>query len=470
MKKILYWYCKQLKINRKEKAVRILFVSFLLLSGQLIHSQQQNPVYKLRLQIPLLDIPENTTLSYVYPSMQQSLAWGQNFYDLAFWGIDVLGDALINPEKGKSGEFRSILNKSGKYLAGLAFARYGSELPIPLGVWVHEEFHRSVLGINGLDPKNGNWLFSRWDGTVYGISDEELTRMKEEHLPDHLYAYVAGVHSENLFTREGVIDDFYHPREFYKNPFYLYNAYYVWNYFNFATSAASDSVKILAPPHESIHPIERDFAGNDLTSWAQDMFLPEQSYALRDSFPDGEGLNRRVGYGDLPAEAQDFLAQQKKLAWINFINPAIFMINRIRLSDNFSFNFLMQYAPTHFGNSISWIFPFEVHQKNLLVSLHSYNNCENTFWGMDLGIFQQAVSKRLELGAVLHTWLQPETQSFYDKKGKIGGGLQINTGFRFSRNLSASVSLTGKTAGWILGNPFLDDNLGMMVGLRYNVF
>ncbi len=450
--------------------VRAFFFVMTLLPGILVYGQQQTGVYKLRLQLPLLDLPENTTLPYAYPSMQQSLVWGQNFYDLAFWGIDALGDALIDPAKGESGNLRLILNRSGKYLAGLAFARYGSELPIPLGVWTHEEFHRSVLGINELKPENGNWIFSRWDGTVYGIADEELGQLKEDNLPGLLYSYVSGVHSENLFTREGVTDDFYHARKFYKNPFYLYNAYYVLNYFNFSTSPASDSVKIIAPEHESDDPYGRDFAGSDLTAWALDMFLPEQPYAMRDSFPGGDGLNRRIGFGDLPAEAQDFLLQQKRLAWINFINPAIFMINRIRISEQFSFNFLMQYAPTHFGNDISWVIPFRLHENNFLVSLHAYNNYYHTFWGMDLGIFQRGISRRIELGAVLHGWIQPETQSFFDEQGKPGGGLEINTGFRFSRNLSAHLSLTGKTAGWIMGNPFLEDKLGMRLGLRYSTF
>jgi len=45
----------------------------------------------------------------------------------------------------------------------------------------------------------------------------------------------------------------------------------------------------------------------------------------------------------------------------------------------------------------------------------------------------------------------------------------MNTGYKISPNLSANISLTGKTAGWIMGNPFLDDNIGLRVGLRYNV-
>jgi len=68
---------------------------------------------------------------------------------------------------------------SGKVLFR-GFVKYGSELPIPLGVWAHEEFHHSVLGVNGISSKNGNWFLSRWDGTVYGVSDEQLSDLKRE--------------------------------------------------------------------------------------------------------------------------------------------------------------------------------------------------------------------------------------------------------------------------------------------------
>ena len=99
--------------------------------------------------------------------MIQSVELSNNLYDLSFWGIDALGNVIIrNRKKTKGG---TIANASFKYLAGLGFSYYGSELPIPLGVYTHEEFHRSVLGINGLSALNGNWLLNRWDGTVYGF-------------------------------------------------------------------------------------------------------------------------------------------------------------------------------------------------------------------------------------------------------------------------------------------------------------
>lgn len=83
-------------------------------------------------------------------------------------------------------------------------------------------------------------------------------------------------------------------------------------------------MKILAPPDESRNPVERDYAGADLTSWAFDMFNPDAPYTSRDPFPGGDGVNRRIGFSDLSQEAQDYLKKQKNLSLLNFINPSIF--------------------------------------------------------------------------------------------------------------------------------------------------
>jgi len=107
---------------------------------------------KLSLSVPLLDLPQNTQLPQRFPSMHQSLQWSADLYDVSFWGIDAASTALFD-DKWKQTGF--------SYVTGFLFSKYGSELPIPLGVWGHEEYHRSVLGANGVASKNGNWLFHR---------------------------------------------------------------------------------------------------------------------------------------------------------------------------------------------------------------------------------------------------------------------------------------------------------------------
>ena len=200
----------------------------------------------LRLDVPIFDIPQNLELPHRYPSMEQASAWSTDLYQLGFWGIDAGVDGLPSGggDRGRGGR---LLNGGLKYLTGLAFARYGSELPIPLGVWAHEEFHRAVLGVNGIASLNGNWIGGRWDGTVYGVTDEQLSLLKADRPDALLYSYVAGVHAEVLSTERVTLEAFRHRRSVSMAPLLLYNSWYVWDYLRFATSVASDSASSLGP-------------------------------------------------------------------------------------------------------------------------------------------------------------------------------------------------------------------------------
>jgi hypothetical protein len=327
-----------------------------------------------------------------------------------------------------------------------------------------------VLGANSLASLNGNWIFNRWDGTVYGLTDEDLTDLKQNNLSGLLYSYVAGVQSENYLTQTNVIQDFFYPRKFYKNAFYLYNAFYVWDYFRFSTSSSSDSAKVLAPPHEDANPLNRDFAGADLTAWIFDMFSPQAEYTDRARFPEGDGVNRRIGFSDLSSEGHDYLKKQKKLSLLNFLNPAIFLINRIKVNSGFNFIFFTQYSPTHFGNDIALYIPFQLKSSNQLLAFHNYSNNERKFMGFQYGIYNITPnSGKLEMGGTFSIWNQPTDQGFYDESGKSGGAFEINAGYSITNNFSVNLNAGYKTSGWMIGNPYLDQSTAVRIGIRYSV-
>ncbi|KAA6437040.1 hypothetical protein FEM33_20175 [Dyadobacter flavalbus] len=428
-------------------------------------SAQDTSRYQLRISVPLLDFPQNKDLPQRYVSMNQSIELANGMYELSFAGIDKLGNWIVRPKSGAVG--RNVLNGVLKYAMSLGFSRYGSELPIPLGVWAHEEFHRSVLGVNGIASKNGNWFLSRWDGTVYGISDEALGNLKRSDPNALLYAYTAGIQSEVLMNQRNTTDNFYRKRTFYKNALLLYNAWYVHNYFRFSTSPESDSVKIWAAPHESPVASERDFAGADLTAWAYDMFSPKTAFTERAKFPDGEGVNRRIGFSELSAGAQDYLLKQKKLSLLNFINPAIFFINRIRINSHFAFNFFTQYAPTHFGNDVALFIPVQLKRRDLLFAFHRYSNLEKRRFGAELGILNHAVAQRVEADIILHAWEQPE--NFLENNYAAGGAVDMITRYAMTRSLSGFVRVNAKTKGWVIGNPYLKSNISVQTGLRIDL-
>ena len=180
----------------------------------------------LSVSVPLVSLPQNLKK---YPSMQQSMGISTSMYEFSFFGLHSLGGKWM-------GSAPNWQRQSLEYVVGFAFSQYGSELPIPLGVWGHEEYHRSVLSTANIHSFNGNWLLHRWDGTVYGPSDEELSELKANDLDVLLYSYVSGVQYETQLTKKMVIQDFHNASKNWKAPLYLYNAFYVWNYFKLATS------------------------------------------------------------------------------------------------------------------------------------------------------------------------------------------------------------------------------------------
>jgi hypothetical protein len=428
---------------------------------------QDTLTYRLRLAAPVIDLPQQADLPYRYPSMNQSLEFASDMYELSFLGVDVLGDRIFKHNNKLYTGARKFSNHAFKYLVSLAISQYGSELPIPMGVWAHEEFHRSVLGVNGIRSKNGNWIFGRWDGTVYGVTDAQISRLKSENPGQLLYSYVSGVHSEIRLNQKVTLDDFYKKRTMNKPALLLYNAYYVYNYFNFSASAASDSVKMLAPPHENGDPAQRDFAGADLTAWVYDMFNPDSAYTSRDAFPGGSGVNRRVGFGDLSPEAQQFLEQQKKLSLLNFINPAIFFVNRIRLSEHLAMSFFMQYAPTHFGNDIAYMLPVQYKQFDLFAGVHTYHNRNTTGAGIDLGLYHYKLTPAVEADLVLHAWNQPVT--YAGSETTPGGAAEIKVRTRINDHFLWFAGVTAKSKGWMMGNPYIGNNIGVQLGMQFNL-
>ena len=213
--------------------------------------------------------------------------------------------------------------------------------------------------------------------------------------------------------------------------------------------------------------MERDYAGADLTAWVYDMFNPSVPFSSRDSFPGGDGVNRRIGFSDLSSEEQSYLKNQKNLSLLNFLNPAIFFINRIKINYNLSFNVFTQYAPTHFGNDIAIFIPVKYKQFDLLLNIHNYSNKTVSGFGAGAGLYNYTFSEKWESDLVLNFWNQPNT--FYDNTKIPGGQISVGTKYHFKNNFDGFISLIGKTKGWTISNPYLQSNLSVQLGLNYNL-
>lgn len=418
------------------------------------------------LQVPLIDLPENLNNGFYYPSMKEASQWTSDLYDLSFWGIHELSSLVFRNRRDEP-VFR-VAGRGMEYLAGLAFSWYGSELPVPLGVWMHEAYHTSVLGTAGLKALNGNSVFHRWDGTVYGISDEELSALKSEDLSILLYSYVTGIQAEVYLSQMNTLNDFFYRREYYKNPLYLYNAWYVWNYFSFSLSPFSDSVKVIAPRFEDPDPALRDFAGADLTAWAYDMFSPDVPYTSRDAFPDGDGVNRRIGISDLSEQARNFLQKEKGLSLLNFVNPAVFLVNRIPISNDLDVFFFCQYFPTSFGHSVSLVLPVRYRDLKQYMVLRRYTNLEGSYPGLEYGLngfhpFHLPLAADFQVGF----WMQPANGGYFDAEAAPGGMISLRLSYPLTKSISITAGGRYKTAGWQPGEPYLDKKFSMDAGFSF---
>ena len=186
-------------------------------------------------------------------------------------------------------------------------------------------------------------------------------------------------------------------------------------------------------------------------------------------FPDGEGVNRRIGFSDLTSEGQDYLNRQKRLAILNFVNPSIFLVNRINISKDFSFLTFLQYNPVHFGNNITLYFPFKIKSVNQLIAIHNYNNRDKRFPGFQYGIYNISpfLNKKIEIGGTLSLWIQPENQGFFDQSGKLGGAIEIKSDFDIGKGFQVNITAGYKTTGWMIGNPYIDQKAKFRAGFKY---
>lgn len=446
------------KISRYSLLVLITIITGFKLNAQ------DTTVYKLRLSLPVLDVPQNIKQISNYPSMNQALEVTNDMYDISYYGIDALGDMLIK-RANKSGN-QTFLNSAFKYAAGLGFSKYASELPLPFGVWMHEEYHRSVLGVNHIKSKNGNWIFNRWDGTVYGVSDSALAQLKSADVNQLAYAYTAGVQSEIALSKKISFDGFYHKRSIDKSSLLLYNAWHVFKYFSDAAGNVSDSEKVIIPRHESSDPLLNDFAGNDLTAWVYDMFNPDSSYYSRPTLPNSSAVNRHIGYNDLSPEAQDYLKHQKHLSLLNFINPSIFFIERIKVAKGISFNFLVQYAPTYFGRDVAVYLPVQLYNYNLVLATHNYKSFNSRGHGYEIGISEYRLTDKINADVTLRFWQQP--QAFYTYQLKTGFGIDAKATYNMSKKVSVFAGVQQKTKGWVLNSPYTNHNLSAQIGFSYS--
>ncbi len=439
---------------RPQPAFRPLLAALMITASPLA-AQDDAPA---RLELPLLDAPYNFAHGYRAPSMQQSLSVTTGFYEASHYGIQ------------KAWGERKWLARGSILL----FDYFTFTLPFG-GVWLHEEYHRAVMGHRGIDSFNDVYKFNVFAEAiaVSRVKDEDLIRLKRDHPAEQVRLGAAGIEGEQQLVLQLEKNRFFRGTRGWHLPLYWLTTLGNWGYVFSGTFPEVNEWTEEFNQQDGANVPVRDFTGHDFTAWAYDLFRPGEPYEARGVHPSGVGIDRYRKPADLTAEELDFLELQGRLALLNFLDPNLFGIYGFTFTSPFSgrptkVNARAGHMLTSFGYTVDANIFLKQEDLNLFVVLHSYANGARRFPGVDAQVLDLPVAiggKQFMVSPRAAMWLQPQDQQFRPTSGTVGGLAAIRVDHPLAARFGSYMELEGKTAGWVAGNVHLDANLSLRLGV-----
>ncbi len=429
---------------------------------------------EVQLPLTLLDAPYNFEGSNAHLSFEQSLNVAYAIDRLAIFGVQEAFTALIPENYG--------LRK------GVGLGVTGA-LSVPLifvGGWMHEEWHRAVMGSQGIDSHNGIYDPSLWSQglvPVDQIADEDLARLKAETPEYTVRLMEAGMEAEHTLTTriseevflyggEGLTFGPFWSADSWTAPLLMSTELSRFYYYNLCTDPELDDT-IDRENQRLAEVLDRDFTGPDCTAWVYDMFRPDEPYADRGEHPYGEGVDRYRSPEDLSDEEFAYLERVKFLHLLSFVNPHMAGLNGIILGGDPADRWIasLGFQPTVWGYNIDLHGGLVLGEFHGLTTLHAGFSELGLMPGVDLAwrdisLGDLPLAADLEIGA----WLQPEGLRYDATARQLGGRLEAAASWRVLQRLDLRAGIEAKTAGWVMGNVYLEPNvsgrMGAVVHLR----
>ncbi len=411
------------------------------------------------LELPLADYPYNWTDEYRAPSMRQSLELSKDFYQLAHHELD---QTFTN-------------HPAWRFVTTSIFDVLAIWLP-PGSAWVHEEWHRAVMGRRGIDSYNDVYDFKIFAESisVSEVRDEDLIRLKREHPADMIRLHSAGNEAQ---LELGLALD----KDMFFRQTRAWNTIVRWD--NYASPIAYMSLcaspeantttqEFLAKENTDIS--ERDFTGLDCTAWVYDLFRPTEPYEARGMHPSGVGIDRYIQYRDLSTAEKDYLRLQYHLSYLNLLNPMLFEFRGFNATSPWNkqpitWNASVQHHLTSFGFTVDAHLFWRDAGNNLLLTAHNYFNKTHYFPGIDLEILDYPYTlggRHSPLTLQLGVWSQPRDHGFTTAQGQLGGHAGLRIALPMSRHVLPYLELHAKSAGWQAGDVYLEKAFESRLGLR----
>lgn len=339
--------------------------------------------------------------------------------------------------------------------------------------WVHEEYHRGVMGYRGVESFDEVWKLQFFASTisVSHETDEALTAFHDNYINDFIRMNAAGLEAQTHLVQRMQRNDFFYHRDLSNAFSHWMNIINNWGYLDTCADPESDAE--VDKMNEQEATIEsRDFTGLDLSAWAYELFHPGVKYADRGTHPSGVGIDRYIKSDKIGEDGLSYLKTQARRELLNLISPMMLGINRIRLastdSGDWYGNFAVRHYLTQFGDDISVDLLLETPSTKLFAAPHMYSNYVSRFPGFELGMVDKTLcNDRLRMNATTKLWMQPD--GFTAEKGKVGGMASADVAYSLGR-IEPYVEISAKTAGWLVGEVNLDKAFTCRAGLRWLIF
>lgn len=444
-------------ISRMRQTLRLIVIVVVVSQPAPSTSQSVVPV-----QVPLVDYPYTFNAANPYPSMQQSLQISASFYHVGASGSDWLSRKLV---KGEEHEVERFILRGLFDLSALIVSVY---LPGGYG-WVHEEYHAGVCRIHGISCKNQVNRFPLFKDfiSVNGVADSDLMRMKSEQPIDFVRMSSAGLESGLELSKALQVNQFTEETRPLTLIYWL-AAYHTRSYIS---SASKNTIGYDERYREETNAAKHDIIGWDPLAWVYDLFRPSEAYEARGLHPSGIGIDRYITSGKLTDEESDYLRKQARLTGINFIDPFLFGITSIRLTDQVAFNSNVKHYITSFGHAIHANVFLKLRDHKLLFTWLNQKNFVKYHPGFDLQVFDLPVKDKWRVTPRVMVWSQPKRQAFRTEDSKVGYLISTNLRYEATAVSSFFLSLEYKTEGWVASNPYTSTQFSTRFGLAlYPVF
>jgi len=445
----------------RDRACLVIF-AFLLIGARV---EAQTPAADrpgFRLDFPAFDAPFNTANGGRAPSMQQSLALGIDFYEASHYLIE-------RAWQGKRWPARLSIAAWDFFSAGI--------VPLPAAdPWVHEEFHRAVLGRRAINSFNDVYRFDFTKGGLYvsQVTDEDLVRLKRDHPSDMVRASAAGIEGEYLLIQGLERNGFFGRSSGWHLPIYvgakLVSIGYIWSAHLDRVNEDTEALNIMERGDIST----RDFTGHDVAAWVYDLHRPDEPYEARGVHSGGLGLDRYIKPSDLTADELDYVTQQAWLDVINLIDPFLVRPGGFTVTNPVNDKPMQVSARgghllTPFGYTIDADVVLQQKGIGIAATFHAYVSQHQKLPGFDISLIEYPIGTSFLASPRLALWLQPSGQRFDSRSSSGGGLIGCRLDARIGHGMTAYADFEAKSAGWVAGHEYLEPTASAKVGLTIQV-